>query len=203
MTTPPYDAPETEPVPPDPGAPASGGAPAASRSTRNRSGAARLVNVALGAALLIGVAGVAFAAGRFTGPGAEAATVSVIDAGTLPDGGQLPGGGGIQRGNGQPPDGVVPGVGGRNFVFDAGGPTLDGTVDSVTADSITVKLESGQTITVGLSADTTYHQQADADAGDVRTGGRVVVRITGGFGPDGGGTGSASLGTASDVTIVP
>jgi hypothetical protein len=73
----------------------------------------------------------------------------------------------------------------------------------VTADSLTIKLESGRTITVGLSADTAYHQEAEASASDVQAGKSVILRLAGGFRPDGGTSGSTTLGTASDVTIVP
>ncbi len=74
----------------------------------------------------------------------------------------------------------------------------------MTGESITVKLEGGQTITVGLDEETTYHQQADAEASDVAAGKSVIVRL-GGFRPGQGATGSgaATMGSASDVTVVP
>ena len=87
-----------------------------------------------------------------------------------------------------------------------GGLTIEGTVDSVTADSVTVKTEGGQTITVGLDTDTTYHQQTDATAAAVENGATVIVRLEGGFRPGANGNGAAdgaTLGSASDVTVVP
>jgi hypothetical protein len=175
--------------------------------SRGGSGSSRLLNVALGAALVVGVAGVAFAAGRVTAPQATGGTVVSID-GRLPDG-AMPGGGDLPEivmpGNGELPGGGVRGNGngGRGFVGFAAGPTIEGAVESVTEDSITVKLEGGQTITVGLDEDTTYHQQADAEASDVAAGKSVIVRL-GGFQPgQGGGSGPAMMGSASDVTVVP
>jgi hypothetical protein len=232
MTTPPFDGSATEPVPPAP-VPVAGPepvaappppvapepepvpvpappAPVVARPARRSSGGSRLVNIALGAALVVGVAGVAFAAGRVTAPASTGgAVVSVVDGsmpggGTFPDGVELPDG--FVPGNGELPGGGAQGngQGGRGFVGFAAGPTIEGTVESVTGDSITVKLEDGQTITVGLDEDTTYHQQTDAEASDVATGKSVIVRL-GGFRPGQGGTGGgrATMGSASDVTVVP
>lgn len=74
-------------------------------------------------------------------------------------------------------------------------------------DSITVKLEGGQTITVRLDENTTYHQRAAAEASDVTAGRTVIVRLDG-FRPGAGGSGGnggnpALMGSASDVTVVP
>jgi hypothetical protein len=225
MTMPPFDGSDTEPVPPAP-IPASMPEPVAApevqpattaapppapvvvAGARRGSGGSRLLNVALGVALVVGVAGVAFAAGRVTAPEAAGGTVVAID-GQFPGGGAMPGGGDLPEivvpGNGELPGGVRGnGNGGRGMVGFAAGPTVEGTVESVTGDSITVKLEGGQTITVGLDEDTTYHQQTDAEASDVAAGTSVIVRL-GGFQPGqgGGGGGPAMMGSASDVTVVP
>ena len=79
--------------------------------------------------------------------------------GNGPSGSFAPGAGGFGAG----------GNGGRGFGFaGAGGPRRSpGTVDSITADSVTIKTATGNTITVGLDSSTTYHQQADASASDV------------------------------------
>jgi hypothetical protein len=84
-------------------------------------------------------------------------------------------------------------------------------VTAVSADSITVKLESGTSTTIPLDAETTYHAAAAATPGDVTVGSEV--RVTPGAraanpgasldpnaspGPGGG----ISFGAASDVTIV-
>ena len=201
MTTPPYDSPATEPVPPLPTEPVPASpVPVAPRPVRGSSGASRAVNLALGAALLVAAMGVAFAAGRVTAPATgTGGPVSVIDGGTgldgLPDGSFRPGAG-FPDGSFRPGNGTTGGTG------IGGGLAIEGTVDSVTADSVTIKLESGQTVTVGLDDDTTYHQQADATATDVQAGETVILRIAGGF-RIGGDSGSTSLGTASDVTVVP
>ncbi len=87
---------------------------------------------------------------------------------------------------------------------------------------MTIKTATGNTITVGLDSSTTYHQQADASASDVTAGKTVILQVGGaGFRPggngngngngnsgngnsgNGNGNGSISLGTASDVTVVP
>lgn len=178
-----------------------------------KSGGISILNVALGVAVLVATAGVAFAVGRTTAPAAAPTQL----AGITPGGGRFftnggpgasfdPNGGfgagpGANNGNGN---------GGR-FGF-GGGPTIQGTVDSVTEDSVTIKTADGNTITIGLDSTTTYHQQADATASDVEAGKTVILKLSGGFRPgngngngnaNGSGNGSVSLGTASDVTVVP
>lgn len=216
MTTPPYDPPATQSVPPlptesvpplltepEPALPAEpvppGPVPVVARPVQRSSGASRAVNLALGAALLVAAMGVAFAAGRMTAPATgTGGPVSVIDGGIgtggLPNASFRPGAG-FPDGSFRPGNGTTGGAG------IGGGLAIEGTVDSVTADSVTIKLESGQTVTVGLDDDTTYHQQSDATATDVQAGETVILRI-GGF-RIGGDSGSTSLGTASDVTVVP
>ena len=108
----------------------------------------------------------------------------------------------------------------------AGGLSISGTVDSIGADSVTIKTSTGNTITVGLNSSTTYHQQADATSSDVTAGKTVILQLSGGGfgrgngnagGPNaspgtGAGNGNANggtanggltLGTATDVTVVP
>ena len=68
-----------------------------------------------------------------------------------------------QAGNGQPGNGQ--GQGGPGGFFGAGGGiTISGEVTAVSADQLTLKLASGQTITVPLDGSTTYHSQAPATA---------------------------------------
>ncbi len=115
-----------------------------------------------------------------------------------------PGGNGGFRG-----EGGFAGRGGLGGL--GGGLSIQGTVDAVSADSITITTQGGQSITIGLDPSTTYHQQSAASASDVQAGKKVILNVTGGFRPgttgngNGGGTtnGGFSLGTASDVTIVP
>ena len=226
MTTPPSDpataAPGlstslTEPVPTfqpgfAPPEPEPAGRPASQK--RGSSGSSRILNLALGAAVLVAVAGVSFAVGRATAPASATVGSGTVfvpgqggvfvpgdNGGDLPDmsfdpngNGGFPGGG---QGRGLPGD--------RGFGAFGGGLTMTGTVDSISADSITIKLESGQTITVGLDASTTYHQQADAAASDVTTGDTVQLQLAGRLRPGQGNSSgnAATLGTAGSVTIVP
>ena len=174
-------------------------APVVAASNLRRSRGARALNIALAGALVLAVAGVAFAVGRFTAP----ATVS---AGNFPGGGQFfrngqDGGNGQGGGKGQGPGEFLGG----------GGITLEGTVESIDANTLTLKTASGQTIQIALDGTTTYHRQSDASASDVTTGGRVLVRLDGRGGFSSGGpqstagtTGGNPTGpSASDITVEP
>ena len=209
------------PVEPEPGPPA-GPRPAASPGSARRgsSGSSRILNIALGAAVLVAVAGVSFAVGRGTAPASGTAgsgTAIVPGQGGVfvpgGNGGNLPGASFDLNGNG---GNGLPGAGGQGGIRGdrggfGGGLTITGTVDTVSADSITITLESGQTVTVGLDGSTTYHQQADAAASDVTAGTTVQLQLAGGFRPGQNGNGngnrntgpSTPLGTAGSVTIVP
>lgn len=164
----------------------------------------RALNALLGGALVLAVAGVAFAAGRMTAP------AQAITAGAIPGGGVFNGNGPGQLGNGGQ---VRPGgnaQGGIGLFGNGAGPTIEGTVESITDTTLTLKTADGQTIQIALDGDTSYHAQTDASAGDVVTGSTVLVRldfgrIDGGTGPSAtAGTGGASRGmTANDVTVVP
>jgi len=156
----------------------------------------RLLNYALAGALVLAIGGVAFAIGRFTAPATAGA------------GGFQNGNGGQFFRNGQGGQGGANGdQGGPGGLF-AGGLTLEGTVESVTDTTLTLKTASGQTIQVALNGSTTYHAQTDATASDVTTGGKVLVRLSGRGGFVGGNGGPAASGaptspTANDVTVVP
>ena len=159
-----------------------------------RSRSARLLNVALAGAVALAIAGVAFAAGRLTAPPS-------VTAGNFGNGGGqfLPGGNGQNGQNGRP--------NGAGGLFN-GGLTLEGTVESVTDTTLTLKTASGQTIQIALDGSTTYHAQTDATASDVTTGGKVLVRLNGrgGLGGANGGptpSGAPTSPTAGDVTVVP
>ena len=193
-----------QPAPPEPmpvGTPivATGSAiaptPAVAKPAR-KSGGVSILNVALGVAVLVATAGVAFAVGRSTAPAAAPTQVAGVTPGgrfftnggpgaSLDPNGGFGAGPGANSGNGN-------GNGGR-FGF-AGGPTIEGTVDSITADSVTIKTADGNTITIGLDSATTYHQQADATASDVEAGKTVILKLSGGFRPgngNGNGNGNA------------
>lgn len=164
------------------------GASASARPT----GAGRAVNIILGAALVLAVGGIAFAAGRATAP------APAIGPGIgLPGGG--PGGN-----NGGFPGG---GPGGNNGGFPGGGfgsgPSIEGKVVALTSTTLTLELADGQTVQITLKDDTTYHARSDASAGDIVSGGTVIVRVD--IGARGTDPGSGTVGTlaASDVTIAP
>jgi len=144
-----------------------------------------LLNALLGLALVVAVGGVAFAVGRMTAP----QTAAFPNGG--PGGGNFPGGPGAS---------FVPGGGGNvpgGGLFGGGGLTLEGTVESVSGDTLTIRTADGQTVEVTLPAETTYHTQGSASSADVTSGSTVRVQVD----PQAG-QGSNQL-TASDVTIVP
>ena len=174
-----------------------------------------LVNVLLGFALVVAVGGVAFAAGRATAP---------ASTGT----GRF----GANGGNGGFAGGFGPNASGApNRVFGGGAAggaiSIQGKVTAVAADSITIQLPSGQSVTIPTSDQTTYHSQTSATASDVTSGADVIVqrrrrrplhrrqrqrRNGNGNGQGNGGNGgpaasgaptSRGLGSASSVTIVP
>jgi len=157
-----------------------------------RASSPRILNVALVGALGLAVAGVGFAAGRVTAPAPT--TAGVFPGGNggqfpIPSGGVFPGG---NRPNG--------GNGGPGGLFAGGGVTLEGTVESISDTTLTLKTTGGQTIQIALDGTTAYHAQSDATVQDVTTGAKVLVRLDlAGQGGTGTGTGSS----ANDVTVVP
>lgn len=165
-------------------------------TVRRTSRGVRLLNVALASAIALAIAGVAFAAGRLTAP-------SAVAAGRFGNGapGQVFDGNGNGGGRGQ---------GGAGGFLAGGGITIEGTVESITDTTLTLKTASGQTIQVALNDTTTYHAQSDASAGDVKTGGTVLVRLNLRGGANGGpgsspgtGTGGPTNPSARDVMLVP
>lgn len=199
-----------------------------------RGGSSRIINVALGAAILVGAVGIAFAAGRATSPVSNTANVPAagnggIQGGGAPNGngngpgngngngpangngpvnsGNLPGASFDLNGNGNGGPGGRPGDGDGGFGFDRGrgfgGFGLSGTVTAVTPDSITIQTDAGPVITFSLDGTTTYHQEADASASDVKTGSKVQVSPSGRIQPTQGANGEIDLGTAGSITIVP
>jgi hypothetical protein len=151
-----------------------------------RSRGARILNVALAGAFALAIAGVAFAAGRLTAPAA-------VTAGNFPN----RGGGQVFPDSSGAPNGRPGDAGG---FFAGGGVTIEGTVESITGTTLTLKTASGQTIQIALDSTTTYHAQTDATADDVTAAGKVLVRL------DlrrADGSGTAANPSASDVTVVP
>ena len=184
-------------------------APVVPADTKPRGTSGRIVNIVLGVALVIAVAGVAFAVGRGT---ANASTAGgngrggfngqgFVNGGNFPGGGTGGNGGNGGNGNGGP----------GGFFGSGGGITLEGTVTAVNGDSITLTTAAGAEITVSTNGDTTYHQQAAATSSDVKTGSTVKVQVNGFRGGRFGGGGAnaspapsgAPQTTATDITVVP
>lgn len=147
----------------------------------------RWLDVALGVAAVIAVAGIAFAGGRLTAP---AATRTGFNGGNFPGGGAFA----------SLAPGQTPGQGFRGG-FGGGAIALQGTITEVTADHITLKLASGQTIQIPISSDTAYHRETAASATDVQTGTQVLIQLQQSAN-GGGGIRNGQLPAARDVTIV-
>ncbi len=164
-----------------------------------RQGVARRVNssgLLLAISALIALGGIGFAVGRVT---ASQTGTGQSDANAFS--GQFGGG---PNASGFPGD-----LGGAARAGVLGATTLSGTVVSVSADSITVELESGQTVQIATGSSTTYHGQSSAASTDVTTGATVTVQTTVGAaaGSSPGTNAGAGPGavngtrTATDVTI--
>lgn len=170
----------------------------AARPSARKRGA---IDVVLIVAAIFAIGGIGFAVGRVTSPAANTAATA--------------GGGSVQGGQGNGQGGQFP-DGGQGGLFGAGGVTISGEVVAVTADQLSLKLASGQTIQIPLDSTTTYHSQAPATAADVTAGATVQVQVGRGTGrgpnasPGTGGTGGGTanggrfqLGAATSVTVVP
>jgi 3D (Asp-Asp-Asp) domain-containing protein len=125
-------------------------------------------------AAFVAVGGIGFAIGHVTAQGGTAAATNAAGLG----GGR----GGLGRAGGFPS--LAPGQsfntnqfgGGRNAVGGVSG-GITGTVQSVTATSITIQEASGTSVTIDLSGNTTYHSAAAASPSDVKVGTSVTVQI--------------------------
>ena len=162
--------------------------------TPRRSSSGRWLNLLLAVAAAVAVGGIAFAVGRSTAPVAAAGF-----------GRGLGNGGTFVGGSFDPNGSFAPGRGG---LFAGGGVTLEGTVQSVTGDTLTIATADGGTVEVTLDADTDYHKQAAGSEADVTTGSKVAVQIDlagrgNGNGSTGNGAAAGLTGTASDVTVIP
>jgi len=154
---------------------------------RARKRSSRILDVALLAAALLAIGGVAFGVGRATAPAVAAAN----------------GTGTFRGANGFRPDGsfdpnAAPGRGGA-FAL-GGGLSIDGTVTAISPDSLTLKLASGQEVTFALDSSTAYHQAMAASASDVAVGANVSVKVKGdGGGPTFGGPSASQAPGASSA----
>jgi hypothetical protein len=187
-------APQPAAVPTTPVTPAPVTSAALPGPARKASSGGRWLNTVLVVAAAVAIGGIAFAIGRGTAP-ASATTGNgpVFESGAFPGGSFAPGASGAP--------GLVRGFGG-GF---GGGPTIEGTVESVDGDTLTIKTKNGQTIKVSTGASTTYHAQTDASASDVQPGKTVQVQLDGGITgrPNASAAAAAPVGTAGSVTVIP
>jgi hypothetical protein len=127
-------------------------------------------------AAFVAVGGIGFAFGHLTAPSATAAA-------TAASGGRVGFGGGRALPSlapGQTFDtsqfgGGNGGLGGRGLGGVSGG--VSGTVQSISANGITVQLANGTTQTIDISGTTTYHSAAAASSTDIKVGTSVTVQI--------------------------
>lgn len=179
--------------------PAPGVLPLARVIAKPASSSGRGTSLLLLLAGAIAVGGLAFAGGRLTAP----AAASTGRAGS----GQFAGGQGAGNGQGTGNGQGFPGRGGG-----FGGVSLSGKVSAVSADSITLQLASGTSITIPLDSKTAYHTATAATAGDVTVGSQVTVTPGGRTANPGAsldpnasprpGAGGISFSAATDVTVV-
>jgi hypothetical protein len=170
--------------------------PVAIGGVQPRSRSSRILNLALAAAVVVAIGGVAFAVGRGTAPASAATDL---------------GAGGPPFGNGAFPNASGAPNGGGFGAGGAAGFSIEGTVTAVDADSVTIETAAGQTIELSIDAGTEYHQQEAADASDVTTGSTVIVQTDGFAGRGQGGPGSSAPpssatgldATAIEITVVP
>jgi hypothetical protein len=124
-------------------------------------------------AAFVAVGGIGFALGHLTAPSAAAAA-------TAASGGRVGFGGGrglpsLAPGQTFDTSQFGGGAGGRGLGGVSGG--VSGTVQSVSANSITVQLANGTTQTIDISGTTTYHSAAAASSTDIKVGTSVTVQI--------------------------
>ena len=208
-TPPPTWTPDPAPTPaaPPPAAPTfappASFAPAPLVATTKPRNRASLGTALLLVGALVAIGGVAFAVGRVTAPTATAATNGLgAGRGTGTGGTGFGGNGGA---------GAFGGAG-RN----AGGLSVTGTVVSIDANTIQLKLANGTSETLNLGSSVTYRDSTAGSASDVTAGATVEIglslgagtgptssgqpRPSGGFGGGfGGGLTNATVGT---ITVV-
>ncbi|MGA2513944.1 MAG: hypothetical protein ABSG37_10045 [Candidatus Limnocylindrales bacterium] len=89
------------------------------------------------------------------------------------------------------------GSGGSGAGLAAGAGTISGTVVSATADSMTLQLANGQTVTIATGTGTSYYGQTSATSGAVTAGSTVIVQTSG------TGTGSATGSASATASASP
>ena len=188
-------------------APPTSFAPAPLIATTKPGNRASLGTALLLVGALVAIGGVAFAVGRVTAPTATAATNGL-------GAGRGTGNGGTGFGGGPVGSGGPGGFGGVGRT--GGGLSVSGTVVSIDASTIQVKLANGTTETLNLAPTVTYRDSTTGSASDVTPGSTVDIglslgagtgptasgqpRPSGGFGGGfGGGLTNATVGT---ITVV-
>jgi hypothetical protein len=140
-----------------------------------------IIAMALAGAVAFG--GVGFAAGRVTAP---TPTFRGFRGGT----GTAGGADGGQGGGGQ----------GGGFRAGGGGFGLQGTVQSISGSTLTLKTANGSTLTVNLSGSTTYGKQVAGQASDIAAGTTVRIGINFAAGQN---PGSGTVDATSVTLITP
>jgi hypothetical protein len=152
-------------------------------------------------AAAVAIGGISFAIGHVTaGSGTAAATPALGRGGFGPGAGRsfsIP-----SLAPGQTFDTSQFGGNGRGGF---GGGT-QGTVQSISGGTLTIKLANGSTMTINLTGTTTYHKEDAASQSDITTGSTVRVTVAGGANGNPGATpapgATTAPRTASDVTLV-
>jgi hypothetical protein len=154
---------------------------------------------------LVAAAGIGFAVGHFTA-GTSTGSTGAVGAG---------GPGASGRGGALPGRSLAPGETfflGPNGSFAPGGQTriggnantVSGTVQSISATSMTVLLANGTSVTIDLTGSTTFHTENSATSSAVSVGSSVLVQLSttaqAGASPQPGAS-AARSNTASDVII--
>jgi hypothetical protein len=195
--TPATPEPSVVPTTPVPPAPVSAAPPVVPVARRSSGAGGRWLNLLLVLAAAVAIGGIAFAVGRTTAP--VSATTGNGRTGVA-------GGAGFPRGSFAPGASGQPGFGRGGFGGGGAGLTINGTVVSVSGDTLTIKTATGQTIEVTTGASTTYHTESAATASDVQAGKNVQVQLDFGGGagrPSASATTTGPVGTAGSVTVIP
>ncbi len=135
------------------------------------------VSLLLAASALVAIGGVTFAIGHLTAKGGSSTIQTTAFRATASGAPNL-------------------GAGGSGAGLAGGTAAISGTVVSTTADSMTLQLANGQTVTIATDAATTYQGQTSATSSDLTTGSTVIVQTSGTGNGTATGSGSAST-TAS------
>jgi hypothetical protein len=149
-------------------------------------------------AAMVATGGIGFALGHITAP-----TGSTAGVGTQPmaSGRGFPGGAMPSLAPGQS---FNPGqfAGGQTRIGTSGG--VSGTVQSINGSTITILMSDGQSVTIDLTGNTTWHGEVSASASEVTIGSTVTISLDttaqASSSPNPGASGGRTL-TARDVLI--